>query len=143
MSWQTPTTTDLLASLSSAELDQIGSKGVAMDQDATAQIIARTAETIRGFARRTGVTMGLAGTIPSELLAACMDIAAVDIMLRLGIPVPEGRSDRRRDALSLLRDMADGKGVSVEGYGAADGGHPSPSFTARDRTTGREYEEGV
>jgi phage gp36-like protein len=143
MSWQTPTTSDLLASLSRSELDDIGSKGADIDQDATAQILARTAEAVRGYVRRTGVTMGPAGTIPSELLAACTDIAAVDIFLRLGVGPAEGRTDRRRDALQLLRDMADGKGVSPEGYGEADGGHPSPSFTDRTRTAGRDYEEGL
>jgi phage gp36-like protein len=143
MSWQTPTTDDLLASLSASELDEIGSKGAAIGQAATDQILTRTVWTIRGFVRTTGVTLGPTGTIPSELLAACCDIAATDVFLRLAIPVTEQRDARRRDAMTTLRDLAEGRGISVLGYGEDEPGPVLPSFTAIDRTTGRDHEEGL
>jgi phage gp36-like protein len=145
MSWTTPTALDLQASLSADELATVGSKSLAVDQDAAAQIVSRTVDLVRGYVRRSGVALGPAGSIPPELLAPAMDIAAVDFFLRLNLEVKQGRADRRRDAVQLLRDMADGKGVEVVGPedDTVAQSVASPSILSKTRTTGRDYEHGI
>lgn len=145
MSWTTPTELDLQASLSHDELVALQEKGVDTGQAPAAQIIARTVDLVRGYVRRAGVALGAAGTLPPELLAPAMDIAAVDWFLRLNLEVKQPRLDRRRDALSLLRDMAAGKGIQVSGPAddAVAAAAPSPSITSIARSRGRAYEDGI
>jgi len=145
MSWLTPTVTDLLASLSHDELTNLREKGIELDQAPDAQLITRTVAMVRGYIRRAGITLDVAGTLPPELLAPAMDIAAVDFFLRLNLEIKPGRADRRRDALSLLRDMAAGKGilVSAPDDSATAAALPLPSIVPITRTTGRDYEDGL
>lgn len=145
MSWLTPTSTDLLASMSNDELTALQEKGIEIDQAPAAQIIARTVDVVRGYVRRSGVALGAAGTIPPELLAPAMDMAAVDWFLRVNLEVKEGRRDRRRDAVQMLRDMADGKGISVIGPDddTVAASSPSPSMVSIHRSRGRNYEDGI
>ena len=145
MSWHTPTLADLHGSLSADEIENLGAKGLGDSQDAAAQAIERSVLLVRGYVRRAGVALGAAGTIPPELLGPAMDIAARDFFLRLNLEIREERRDRARAASTILIDMAEGKGIQVLGPDddAVAAAHPLPSFTARTRTTGRDYEDGI
>jgi len=145
MSWSTPTLADLHGSLSADEVETLGAKGLGENQDAATQAISRAVDLVRGYVRRAGVTLDAAGTIPPELLGPAMDIAAVDFFLRLNLDVKDGRRDRRRDAMQILRDLADGKGIAVVAPDADTlaPGMPFPSILSIDRTTGRAYEDGI
>ncbi len=145
MSWTTPTAADLIASLSEGERAKLAAAGVSADQDVDAQLIARTVALVRGYVRRSGVALDAAGTLPPELLAPAMDLCAVDALLRADLRPSEQRMQRRRDALDLLRAVADGTGIQVAGPDADPlaTAHPAPSIEPIDRARGRAYEDGT
>jgi len=145
MSWSAPTRETLIESLSSEELDRLVDMGVDNNQDLLNGILTRTVNFVRGFLRRSGCTMGASGTIPAELLAPAMDYAAVDLLVRAGVDVKTERTDRRTEARIIFEQVAKGQ-FDVEdpsGSNAESAGGPSPSVTARDRSFGRTYEEGI
>jgi len=145
MSWSTPTVADLVASLSEGERAKLAAAATASGQEVDAQLIARTCAMVRGYVRRSGVALGAAGTIPPELVAPAMDIAAVDALLRADLRPSEQRMQRRRDAYELLRDMAAGRGMQVSGpdEDPLAAAIPAPSIESIDRSRGRDYSDGI
>lgn len=144
MAWLTPTVADLRGSLGADEIDMLAQKSVAEGQDLVAQELARVANDVRSYVRRSGVTMGPAGTIPEEALQHAMELAATNMMRRLNVELKASRKDARAEAIAWLEKVAKNE-VQVVPYGAdeATRGGQLPRINARTRTFGRDYEEGI
>lgn len=133
MAWRAPTTSDLVATLSQAEVtafDQSAATG--STTAASEDLVARTASFVRGFIRRNNhVRLGPAGTLPEGLISPAMDYAAFDVLKRLPVEVGAARVKAREQALLLFEDVAADK-VTPESFGEdeADGNDaPFPAWT--------------
>ena len=131
MAWRAPTTADLAATLSQAEVD-------AFDQSVpaggavtpSADLVARTASFVRGFVRRNHrVRLGPAGTLPEGLISPAMDYAAFDVLKRLPVEVGAARVKAREEALLLFEDVAANK-VTPESYLDEEDGAVEEAFPA-------------
>jgi hypothetical protein len=144
MSWLTPTIDDLRGSLGADEIDLLAAKSIAEGQEVVAQVLTRTVNRVRGAVRRSGVAMGPAGTIPDEALSCTMEIAATDLLRRLNIELKASRIDARKEAIAWLEAVAQNK-EQVVPYGDDTNptGGQTPRVTARTRTYGRDYEDGI
>ena len=134
MAWRAPTTADLAATLSQAEveaIDQSVPSGGAVTP--SADLVARTASFVRGFVRRNHrVRLGPAGTLPEGLISPAMDYAAFDVLKRLPVEVGAARVKAREEALLLFEDVAANK-VTPESYLDEEDGaveEASPAFAA-------------
>ena len=134
MAWRAPTTADLIATLSKAEVDAFDqSAATGATTTASADLVARTAAFVRGFVRRNHrVRLGPAGTIPEGLISPAMDYAAFDVLKRLPVEVGAARVKAREEALLLFEDIAANK-VTPESYLEEEDGaveEAFPSFSA-------------
>ena len=132
MAWRAPTTADLIATLSKAEVDAFDQSVPASSSAPSADLVARTASFVRGFIRRNHhVRLGPAGTLPEGLISPAMDYAAFDVLKRLPVEVGAARVKAREEALLLFEDVAQDK-VTPESFGEdeADGSEaPFPAWT--------------
>lgn len=132
MAWRAPTTADLIATLSKAEVDAFDQSVPASASAPSADLVARTASFVRGFIRRNHhVRLGPAGTLPEGLISPAMDYAASDVLKRLPVEVGAARVKAREEALLLFEDVAADK-VTPESFGEdeADGNEaPFPAWT--------------
>jgi len=132
MAWRAPTTADLIATLSKAEVDAFDQSVPASASAPSADLVARTASFVRGFIRRNHhVRLGPAGTLPEGLISPAMDYAAFDVLKRLPVEVGAARVKAREEALLLFEDVASDK-VTPESFGEdeADGNDaPFPAWT--------------
>jgi hypothetical protein len=133
MAWRAPTTADLIATLSKAEVDAFNqSVPSGTSPLPSADLVARTASFVRGFIRRNHhVRLGPAGTLPEGLISPAMDYAAFDVLKRLPVEVGAARVKAREEALLLFDDVAADK-VTPEYFGEdeADGSEaPFPAWT--------------
>ena len=131
MAWRAPTTADLAATLSQAEVeafDQSVPSGGAVTP--SADLVARTASFVRGFVRRNHrVRLGPAGTLPEGLISPAMDYAAFDVLKRLPVEVGAARVKAREEALLLFEDVASNK-VTPESYLDEEDGAVEEAFPA-------------
>ena len=131
MAWRAPTTADLAATLSQAEVeafDQSVPSGGAVTP--SADLVARTASFVRGFIRRNHrVRLGPAGTLPEGLISPAMDYAAFDVLKRLPVEVGAARVKAREEALLLFEDVAANK-VTPESYLDEEDGAVEEAFPA-------------
>ena len=131
MAWRAPTTADLAATLSQAEVeafDQSVPSGGAVTP--SADLVARTASFVRGFVRRNHrVRLGPAGTLPEGLISPAMDYAAFDVLKRLPVEVGAARVKAREEALLLFEDVAANK-VTPESYLDEEDGAIEEAFPA-------------
>jgi hypothetical protein len=140
MAWRAPTTSDLVATLSQAEVTAFDQSVPASASAPSADLVARTASFVRGFIRRNHhVRLGPAGTLPEGLISPAMDYAAFDVLKRLPVEVGAARVKAREEALLLFEDVASDK-VTPESFGEdeADGSEapfpawsPPPPYGAR------------
>jgi hypothetical protein len=132
MAWRAPTTSDLIATLSKAEVDAFDQSVPASASAPSEDLVARTASFVRGFIRRNHhVRLGPAGTLPEGLISPAMDYAAFDVLKRLPVEVGAARVKAREEALLLFEDVAADK-VTPESFGEdeADGNDaPFPAWT--------------
>ena len=137
MAWRAPTTSDLVATLSQAEVTAFDQSVPTPAQGEaaltpSADLVARTASFVRGFIRRNHhVRLGPAGTLPEGLISPAMDYAAFDVLKRLPVEVGNARIKAREEALLLFEDVAQDK-VTPESFGEdeADGNDaPFPAWT--------------
>lgn len=132
MAWRAPTTSDLVATLSQAEVTAFDQSVPASSSAPSADLVARTASFVRGFIRRNHhVRLGPAGTLPEGLISPAMDYAAFDVLKRLPVEVGAARVKAREEALLLFEDVAQDK-VTPESFGEdeADGNEaPFPAWT--------------
>jgi hypothetical protein len=147
MAWITPTENDLLTAFSETELAAYRAAALAGGQaDPVAPTLAQVVDLVRGYvgAYRPN-TLGSDGTIPQKLLAPAIDLVAVRLPQRVGVPPKEVRKAAGDQAVRLLEQVAAGvfnieepDEVSTETTAA-----PGPSIRARrPRFTPRD-EEGL
>ena len=131
MAWRAPTSADLAATLSQAEVeafDQSVPSGGTVTP--SADLVARTASFVRGFVRRNHrVRLGPAGTLPEGLISPAMDYAAFDVLKRLPVEVGAARVKAREEALLLFEDVAANK-VTPESYLDEEDGAVEEAFPA-------------
>ena len=112
MSWRKPTFRDLVAKLTQSEVDKFkASRDFGSDADPAKDILALTAESVRGFCRsnRQVSMCPDAGTIPEGLMSFAMDFAVFDLLKRINVVPNEARTKAWEAASQVFRDVAEGK----------------------------------
>src|ERR1700679_4062975 len=110
MSWILPTESDVLTVLSESELSTYRAAATAVGQaDPLAPTLAQVVDLVRGYvgAYRPN-TLGLPGTIPQKLLAPALDLVAVRLPQRVGVPPKDVRKAAADQAVRLLEQVAAG-----------------------------------
>lgn len=146
MAWRSISEADIRSVLSDSELAALSR---AAGPDGASERIAAQVEavvgTVRGHvAANPRNALGPAGTVPDTLRQAALAILAVDIPAQMaGLNLdPKGvRKDAKRDALALLRSVADNK-FDI-GEGAASSAPTPPSAYAKPRVSTRDRLKGV
>ena len=145
--WISPAESDVLTVLSETELATYRAAALASGQtDPLAPTLAQVVDLVRGYvgAYRPN-TLGLPGTIPQKLLAPALDLVAVRLPQRVGVPPKDVRLLASGRAVRLLEQVAAGTfnieepdSPTLETTAA-----PRPSIEARHRHFTRHSEEGV
>ena len=147
MAWITLTETDLLSRLSDPEVAAFKDAAVRGSEGDATVILGQVTDLVRGY---VGVeyTLGASGTIPQKLKGPALDIAVIDIMKRAGGTIIDPGGERKAakdDALHLLEQVAAGK-FAIEEPTVEDTeeiGNPKPSFSGKDASFGKEFEDGL
>jgi hypothetical protein len=147
MAWIIPTENDVLTVLSETELATYRAAATATGQaDPVAPTLAQVVDLVRGYvgAYRPN-TLGAAGTIPQKLLAPALDLVAVRLPQRVGVPPKDVRKAAADQAVRLLEQVAAGTFNIEEPEEVSDEttSAPRPSIAARHRNFNRRTEEGV
>lgn len=144
MAWQSIVETDL----DSVLLESIRSLAASNSRtDPVLPTITRVVDEVRGYCQAGGITLGLAGTIPSRLVSAALAIIRfrlATILPAAGLLTDEQKTENA-DALKLLGDVAAGR-FAVEEPTTADtetSSAASPSFHPRHRHYSRHDENGI
>jgi hypothetical protein len=145
--WIIPVENDLLTSLSETELATYRATALAAGQaDPVAPTLAQVVDLVRGYvgAYRPN-TLGPDGTIPQKLLAPAIDLVAVRLPQRVGVPPKEVRQLAANQAVRLLERVAAGDFNIEEPITATEEttSAPRPSIVAHRRRFGYREEEGV
>jgi len=145
--WISPAESDVLTVLSETELATYRAAALASGQtDPLAPTLAQVVDLVRGYvgAYRPN-TLGLPGTIPQKLLAPALDLVAVRLPQRVGVPPKDVRLLASGRAVRLLEQVAAGTfnieepdSPTLETTSA-----PRPSIEARHRHFTQRKEEGV
>ena len=110
MSWIIPAESDVLTVLSETELAAYRAAALASGQaDPVAPTLAQVVDLVRGYVGAYKPnTLGLPGTIPQKLLAPALDLVAVRLPQRVGVPPKEVRQAAANRAVRLLEQVAAG-----------------------------------
>ena len=147
MSWILPAESDVLTALSETELATYRAAALASGQaDPLAPTLAQVVDLVRGYVGAYKPnTLGLPGTIPQKLLAPALDLVAVRLPQRVGVPPKDVRKSAADQAVRLLEQVAAGvfnieepDSPSLETTSA-----PRPSIVAHRRHFTQRSEEGV
>jgi len=147
MAWITPAESDVLTVLSETELATYRAAATASGQaDPVAPTLAQVVDMVRGYVGAYKPnTLGLPGTIPQKLLATALDLMAVRLPQRVGVPPKDVRQMAANRAVRLLEQVAAGTfnieepdSPTLETTEA-----PRPSIEARRPHFTRRSEEGV
>jgi len=147
MAWIVPTEADVLTVLSETELASYRALATADGQaDPLLPTLAQVVDLVRGYAGAWRPnTLGLPGTIPQKLLAPALDLVAVRLPQRVGVPPKDVRRAAADQAVRLLEQVAAGEfnieepdDISSETTAA-----PRPSIRAGERHFTRRTEEGT
>ena len=147
MAWITPAESDVLTVLSETELATYRAAATANGQaDPLAPTLAQVVDLVRGYVGAYKPnTLGLAGTIPQKLLAPALDLVAVRLPQRVGVPPKDVRQMAAGRAVRLLEQVAAGV-FNIEEPDSATTettSAPRPSINANTRNFTRCTEEGV
>ncbi len=147
MAWITPAESDVLTVLSETELATYRAAATASGQaDPLAPTLAQVVDLVRGYVGAYKPnTLGLPGTLPQKLLAPALDLVAVRLPQRVGVPPKDVRKNAADQAVRLLEQVAAGDfnieepvNASLEVTSA-----PRPSISANNRDFTRCTEEGL
>jgi hypothetical protein len=147
MAWITPAESDVLTVLSETELATYRAAALASGQaDPLTPTLAQVVDLVRGYVGAYGPnTLGLPGTIPQKLLAPALDLIAVRLPQRVGVPPKDVRKTAADQAVRLLEQVAAGifnieepDNSTTETTAA-----PRPTIEARHRHFTRHSEEGL
>jgi hypothetical protein len=147
MSWIIPQESDVLTVLSETELATYRATATAGGQvDPLAPTLAQVVDLVRGYVGAYKPnTLGLPGTIPQKLLAPALDLIAVRLPQRVGVPPKDVRQMAASRAVRLFEQVAAGvfnieepDSPTTETTAA-----PRPSIAAHHRRFTRHSEEGV
>jgi hypothetical protein len=147
MSWIIPAEADVLTVLSETELATYRAAALAGGQaDPVAPTLAQVVDLVRGYvgAYRPN-TLGAPGSIPQKLLATALDLVAVRLPQRVGVPPKDVRKAAADHAIRLLEQVADGSFNIEEPDDATTEttAAPRPTIKAHHRHFTRYTEEGV
>ena len=147
MAWITPAESDVLTVLSETELATYRAAATASGQaDPVAPTLAQVVDMVRGYVGAYKPnTLGLPGTIPQKLLATALDLMAVRLPQRVGVPPKDVRQMAANRAVRLLEQVAAGTfnieepdSPTLETTAA-----PRPTIAARRKHFSHHDEEGV
>lgn len=124
---------DIAAKLSQKELDAFRQHpDYGSGADPVADLLGVTAESVRNFCRtnKTVTMCPVAGTIPEGLMSFAMDVAAWDVITRIGANVPgkEERKAKWEKALEWFEKVSRGE-LTPESW-SEDGGDDTASNRA-------------
>src|SRR5476651_992186 len=147
MAWIIPAESDVLTVLSETELATYRAAATASGQaDPLAPTLAQVVDLVRGYVGAYKPnTLGLPGTIPQKLLAPALDLVAVRLPQRVGVPPKEVRLLAASRAVRLLEQVAAGT-FNIEEPVSAGGettSAPRPGVAGQRREFSRRAEEGV
>src|SRR5882762_7704376 len=110
MAWIIPVESDVLTVLSETELGTYRAAATAGGQaDPLAPTLAQVVDLVRGYVGACKPnTLGLPGTIPQKLLAPALDLLAVRLPQRVGVPPKDVRQMAASRAVRLLEQVAAG-----------------------------------
>jgi hypothetical protein len=147
MAWITPAESDLLTTFSETELATYRAAALASGQtDPVAPTLAQVVDLVRGYVGAYKPnTLGLPGTIPQKLLAPALDMVAVRLPQRVGVPPKEVRQAAANRAVRLLEQVAAGTFNIEEPIVPTSEvtSAPGPSIVAHRPHFTRRQEEGV
>jgi hypothetical protein len=147
MAWIIPAESDLLTAISETELAAYRAAAVASGQaDPVAPTLAQVVDLVRGYVGAYKPnTLGPAGTIPQKLLAPALDLAAVRLPARVGVPPKSVREMAAERAVRLLEQVAAGVfNIEEPDVATAETTEaPRPTVAARRRHFTPRSEEGV
>lgn len=147
MAWIVPAESDVLTVLSETELATYRAAATATGQaDPVAPTLAQVVDLVRGYVGAYKPnTLGSPGTIPQKLLAPALDLVAVRLPQRVGVPPKDVRKSAADRAVRLLEQVAAGDFNIEEPVEATDEttSAPRPSISAHERHFTRRTEEGV
>ncbi len=147
MAWIIPAESDVLTAFSETELATYRAAAIANGQvDPVAPTLAQVVDLVRGYVGAYKPnTLGLPGTIPQKLLAPALDLVAVRLPQRVGVPPKEVRKAAADQAVRLLEQVAAGV-FNIEEPDEASPettSAPRPTIAARRRHFTTRSEEGV
>jgi len=148
--WREPTTDDFRDSILEDELLAWQEASIADGKDPTSKAIENATGVFRA-ALRSGYTgiMGVAGTLPHDLIPNAMHIAVYYFLGgRGGAQVSDSRKTLYSDALRMSERIADGRlsytdPDDVEDTEAPSDSYPKPSFKKKDRRLTRASQSGI
>jgi hypothetical protein len=147
MAWIIPAESDLLTAISETELAAYRAAATASGQaDPVAPTLAQVVDLVRGYVGAYKPnTLGPPGTIPQKLLAPALDLAAVRLPARVGVPPKSVRETAAEQAVRLLERVAAGVfNIEEPDVASAETTEaPRPSVVARRREFTRRSEEGL
>lgn len=148
--WRAPTIDDFRDAILEDELQGWQDASVAEGKDPTPKAIANAVSTFRA-ALRSGYkgTIGIAGTLPDDLIPHAMHIAVYYFLAgRGGAAVSDGRTKLYSDALDMSKRIADGRLAYTDPDDAEDEAKPSdampkPSFRKKNLSLSRAKQAGI
>ena len=147
MAWIIPEESDVLTVLSDTELSAYREAAIAAGQtDPLAPTLAQVVDLVRGYVGANRLnTLGVAGSIPQKLLAPALDLLAVRLPQRVGVPPKEVRKRAADQAVRLLEQVAAGTFVVEEPEVASEETtfSPRPTISSNQRTFTRCAEDGL
>ncbi len=150
MSWRAPTTADFESAILQDERIAWSTASADPASDTTAKAIADATGRFRS-ALRAGYkgTMGIAGTLPADLITGAMHVAVFYFLGgRGGAQVSEDRRTLYKDAIRLAERIEDGRVAYTDPDDAEAVAAPSmaaarPIFRPRSRSLTRDSQKGL
>ena len=153
MAWRAITEADLLTRISGAELEAFREAALADGQvDPVGSIFTQVSDTIRGYvAANEKNSLGMAGTIPVNLMGTAIDLSIIEIPNRVAgmlIDPEDIREKKMARAERRLRDVAadkfkveqpDSENEAEEDFG----GTTSPISTSPTRRFDHTSQDGI
>lgn len=147
MSWNTLTEADALTVVNAPTLAAARTAAVQDGQaDPLPLVITQVVDQVRGSVGASGkYILGPAGTIPSKLAAAALDLLAVRLLGRLDLEISEAKQKLYASAEATLRAVAKGEFDIEEPEIPSEepSSAPRPRITPRSRSFRRQDGDGV